>query len=78
MSSACHCRHIICVAESVGHSFDGKYIHNRFRHRFHLPTAEEIVSELCFLRSKEGSPQTQPGKELDEVELFLTSLFWLF
>ena len=68
MSSACHCRHIICVAESVGHSFDGKYIHNRFRRRFNLPTAEEIVSEFCFLRSKEGSPQTQPGKELDQVE----------
>ena len=68
MSSACHCRHIIFVAESVGHSFDGKYIHNRFRRRFNLPTAEEIVSEFCFIRSKEGNPQTQPGKELDEVE----------
>ena len=73
-SSGCHCRHLLCVLEHTGHGFDGEYIDKRFKRRFNLPSADEIIAEFSSVRNSEGSPQAAFNAQSDGVEYELEDM----
>ena len=59
-SSGCYCRHLLCVLTHIGHGFDGQNMDKRFKCRFNLPSADEIIAEFSSVCTTQGSPK-QPS-----------------
>ena len=64
------------MLEHIGHGFDGEYnvIDKRFKSRFNLPSANEIIAEFSSVRTTEGSPQAAFNAQSDGVEYELEAM----